>query len=87
VTPFNFLLFALATWYVANLLVHQAGPYGVFVRVRRVVNPYGAWLTCTVCFSVWVALALYIAVFRDVDPLAILAIAGGSVAVDGWVSR
>lgn len=83
-TPFNFIRSAFAAWYLAHVLVLEAGPLNMFVRIRAIVNPYGAWLTCTVCFSFWAALLVGWLPSWLVNALAL---AGGSVAVDGWVSR
>jgi hypothetical protein len=69
-TPFEFLVFGLATWRVASLLVHEEGPWKVFLRLRKwagiqhdeqgqaLMIPDGflaGILSCVWCCSMWVA--------------------------------
>jgi hypothetical protein len=69
-TPFEFLLFALATWRVAYMLVGEDGPWLIFRRLRESTgithDQDGAvlivpertlpmLLSCVWCTSVWVS--------------------------------
>lgn len=64
-----FLILGLATWRISSLLVHEAGPGDVFVKLRegvgfthdannhKVIIPDGFWggvLSCVWCCSLWV---------------------------------
>jgi hypothetical protein len=72
----DFIILALATWRLSNLLVNESGPYDVFERVRAKVgvyyddygNPQGAnelarGLTCVYCVSTWIAAALTVLLY------------------------
>lgn len=65
-----FLIFGLATWRIASLLVQESGPGDIFVKVRegfgfthdskkhKVIIPDGFWgdlLSCVWCCSLFVA--------------------------------
>lgn len=65
-----FILLALATWRVSSLLVHEDGPFEMFLRLRYAAGiryddlsqPYattflGELLLCLWCASVWVGFA------------------------------
>lgn len=63
-------IYSLAAWRVANLLVHERGPFDMFVRIREVANiehdedgyPFmfpdnflADVLSCVWCTSIWIA--------------------------------
>lgn len=65
-----FLIFGLATWRVSSLLVNEAGPGNIFIRIRKLAGiehdasgtptiiPDGFFpgvLSCVWCSSIWVA--------------------------------
>ena len=63
----DLLLFGLATWRIASLLAAEAGPFGMFDRLRRLAgvtydeagtlechNVLAQGITCLWCNSVWV---------------------------------
>ena len=71
-TPIIFLVFGLATWRIASMLVHEDGPFLFFRRLRESVGIkhdedgnilivperfIPQLLSCVWCSSVWVALA------------------------------
>jgi hypothetical protein len=61
----------LAVWRLTHLLVEEAGPGDVFVRLRRWAEgrPLGGALHCFYCLSLWIS-----------APMAVL-------LGDGWIAR
>jgi hypothetical protein len=57
--PFDILVLAVATWYIAHVITRTDGPYGVFRKLRKEM-PMGGLLTCITCASIWVALIFWI---------------------------
>jgi len=70
-TTTDVLIYGLATWRISSILVNEAGPWDVFVRLRAlagighdknrqaVIIPDGFFasiLSCIWCCSVWVGL-------------------------------
>ena len=68
VSPFCFLIVALAVWRVSSLLVNEDGPFDIFAKIRywvgvrfnQLSEPYGInviskGLTCVWCTSVWIS--------------------------------
>jgi len=75
-TLLEFLIFSLATWRLSSLLVNEAGPFDMFVKIRELtgiqhneekeplVIPgrlFAELLSCVWCTSVWVAIFLFVA--------------------------
>lgn len=71
--PFDFIIYILAVWRIANLFVNEAGPYGVFLKLRmltgirhddggravEIPDNFSAQLfSCVWCFSIWVGFFL-----------------------------
>lgn len=66
----KFILYALATWRISNILVKEEGPFELASKLREytgietnsvgVVLSYPPWnpLSCVLCTSVWVAALL-----------------------------
>jgi hypothetical protein len=69
----KFALYAMATWRITQMLVSEAGPGRVFIKLREATGvqhsddgtavSWGDWtpLACTKCTSVYVATAMSIA--------------------------
>jgi hypothetical protein len=68
-TPTLLIIFGLATWRVSSLLVNEGGPFGIFLKLRRLAGivhdnegkplmvPNGFFaelLSCVFCSSIWV---------------------------------
>lgn len=71
-TLIEFIVFGLATWRIASLLVDEPGPFRIFIRIRSLVGithdaddnvaviPDGflpELLSCVWCTSIWVGLS------------------------------
>lgn len=73
VTPFVFILGCLASYRLSVLVVRDAGPWGVFARLRKVTR-LSKLLSCIFCVSVWVGAAveaaLYLSGIRDIPVVA-----------------
>lgn len=74
----------LATWRVTSLLVQEAGPYRVFVRLRQHAKgtEIGTALECVWCTSVWVAILIVILDHFYPRLVDILAVSTGAILVD-----
>lgn len=70
---FGYLLIALAVWRITSLLIHEAGPYNMFHRLRYLAgvrhnrenqsvatNELAKLFLCHWCMSWWVALVFTI---------------------------
>ena len=101
-TPFEFLIFGLATWRVASLLVHEKGPWKVFLWLRKragivhdesgqaLMIPDGflaGVLSCVWCCSMWVAAGWTILFFVFGEFAVIGAMVFGMSAVAVMVER
>ena len=74
-TPLEFIAYCLATWRISSLLVDEAGPFDVFVKIREVFGikhkdriPYeypetffAQLLSCVWCVSIWIGLFMTLA--------------------------
>jgi hypothetical protein len=74
-TPLEFVVYCLATWRISSLLVNEAGPFDVFVKIREAFGikhnekvPYeypdaffAQLLSCVWCVSVWVGIFMTLA--------------------------
>jgi hypothetical protein len=68
-TTLEFIVYCMATWRISSLLVNEAGPFDVFVKIREAFGikhnekiPYeypetffAQLLSCVWCVSIWVA--------------------------------
>jgi len=82
-TTLDFIVYCLATWRISSLLVNEAGPFDVFVKIREVFGikhkdgvPYeypdtffAQLLSCIWCTSIWVA--IFLTLFWAVYPSAL----------------
>jgi hypothetical protein len=71
------LILGLACWRLSSLFVEEKGPFGIFLRIRKMVGiervqdgmPFDVWpntllgelLSCVWCFSVWASAMLVLA--------------------------
>lgn len=93
----SLLLASLATWRVSYMLVNEAGPWNVFVKLRElmgiehdewgtpVVWPSNTVLGCFWCTSVWVAVIFLVLpnVIDMVFAISALAIWFNTKAIEG----
>lgn len=78
-TPFEFLVLALATWRLAYMISVEDGPYHVFERIRG-KYPLGGLTTCIYCLSVWIAPLLYVMWITYFQPVVtIIGISGAAM--------
>lgn len=83
-TPFDFLMLALATFYVAHAVANTHGPFGAFGDLRQKL-PIGGLTSCLVCLSPWAAAFFYICLLSGATWLVwLFAGAGASVFVYRW---
>ncbi len=74
-----FIVLALATWRITSLFVNEAGPFGVFAKLRYAIGvryddyskPYGNNIVanafvCVWCLSIWVSLVAAIFLFPHI---------------------
>lgn len=78
---------ALATWRLAHLMMYEAGPWNIIIRVREyfgvrhdpdgtpVGYPDGSVFECFLCFSVWTGLVSSSLPVSWLRPLALSALA------------
>lgn len=89
-TPFGFVVAALAAYRLSYLVAREEGPFGVFAAIRGHIDPQqktwiGRGINCTVCVSFW--LALPAAILAGGGWLEWLAVAGAILAIHGLVMR
>lgn len=76
-TPFDFLLYALAVWLTAYALVKLSAPFNVFGKLRTwaqadenaKAGSLGEMLTCIYCTGFWCAVGWYIIYLTPARPL------------------
>lgn len=83
---YSLLVRGLATWRIAHMLVHEIGPFSMFVHIRRLagIEPdaegYPAvWrstnvLSCVWCTSIWVSILFLFIPIRVAELLSLSAI-------------
>jgi hypothetical protein len=89
----DFIIIALATWRVSNLITYEMGPYDVFDKFRAKIgivydeygNPYGQnelanLVKCLWCLSIWIGVILTI-VYVLFDIWILIPFAASAVAV------
>ena len=88
------IVYSLATWRLAYMLVHEAGPLNIFSDLRRHIgvettngyghqecdesNPRFGMFCCTFCMSVWTSAVLQM----SIHPIKVLAVSAGALLVD-----
>lgn len=90
-----FIIAALATYYTARAISQEAGPFGVFERLRGRLNAgyLGTGIRCIVCVSAYTALlwAAVLGLLNLIDwpqlPLVWFGLAGASVKIAEWWKR
>lgn len=75
-TPFDLIVLALATWRIAYLLVKEAAPFDIMTRIRSYTT-LGGMLDCIYCASVWVSIAVYIALQTSLSHVVYIAAVSG----------
>lgn len=97
-TILDVIVIGLATWRISSLLVHERGPYNVFVHLRNAVgvehdvdlvperanNVVAEIFSCVWCMSIWVGLALW--GVWEIEPKVVYVIAILAIApiVETW---
>lgn len=61
-TPFVFLIGCLAAYRISVLIVRDAGPWGLFSKLRSVTR-FSKLLNCIFCVSIWVGSAVEAALY------------------------
>lgn len=86
------ILYALATWRISSILVHEPAPYELASRLRRAVgvkfdargngyadSEFAKLFTCVWCMSVWIGWLL--ALVRDKRGFIVRGLAYSTVAI------
>lgn len=77
--PYDLLIIALATFYMAYAISATHGPWHAFEWLRGHL-PLGGLTACLVCLSPWFAVVFYVLMFTPLYvAVDVLAIAGASV--------
>ena len=92
------IVYSLAAWRLAYMLVHETGPGGIFRDIRRHVgvettnghgnaecdtdNPRFGMFCCIFCMSVWTSAVLQ----GTIRPVKVLAVSAGALVVDRIVN-
>lgn len=83
-TPIDFLLLALATWYVAHAVTRTHGPFHILERLRERVK-LGGLTSCPVCLAPWAAAFLWLLWATPLQPVvAVLAVAGAALMLGSY---
>lgn len=92
----------LATYRLSSLLVDEAGPFGIFLRLRELFgikhdvggdiicipdNFLAKLCSCLWCVSIWMAGLSYLIWWLEPIPIYILAASGGAILIDNVRSR
>ena len=83
-TPHDFIVAILATWYIAYILTAQSGPFLVLERIR---NRVGGAFECIYCISPYVAAVVFAAIQHTswgIDVAQIFAIAGAALMLRSY---
>src|ERR1043166_8151181 len=82
---------SLATWRLASLLVHERGPFDVFVSLRSAIaSTNNATLIgivgCTDCASIYIGIGVSLILFSVESPMLIfivgLGLSGATIGID-----
>jgi hypothetical protein len=55
-TPFNFIIYACATWYISYVITAQSGPFDLLEKARDKVD---GLLSCIYCIAPYIAALVY----------------------------
>ncbi len=94
----TFIVLALATWRVSNLLMFEDGPFGIISKLRTVLgvkeayDPSKIWtgfiselFSCMYCFSIWVGLTLALSTGHTV--IAGLGLSTAAILIEKFLSK
>lgn len=82
--PFDILILAAATWYIAHIVTRSDGPYGVFRWLRKEF-PLGGLTTCIHCAAIWVAVGLWVLWQTPIAALVLpFSIAGAGLMIGSY---
>lgn len=82
--PFDLLILALATWYIAHVITRTDGPYAVFRKLRQAM-PMGGLLTCINCAAIWIAVGLWVVWQTPIAALVLpFAVAGAGLMIGAY---
>lgn len=83
-SPFDFLVIALAAWRLAFMISSEHGPFRMFDTLR-IRLPLGGLTTCVYCLSVWMAAGCYVLWLTPLAPVVmVLAISAGGLMLAHW---
>lgn len=93
-TVFPMLVSALAAYRMARMIFSETGPFAIFARMRRYIDPQqktwiGIGLNCPYCLGLWSSLLFYWALKYHQNEIAhflinVLAIAGIQTIIQSW---
>lgn len=79
--PLDYILIALATFYLAYSFTLLEGPFKVFTHLRFWL-PLGGLTACIYCMALWVGLVCFVLYQTALQPIvAVCAIAGLGMAI------
>lgn len=93
-TVFPMLVSALAAYRMARMIFSETGPFAIFARMRRHIDPQqktwiGVGLNCPYCLGLWSSLLFYWLLEYSQNTTAhflvnVLAIAGIQTIIQSW---
>lgn len=93
-TLFPMVVSALAAYRMARMIFSETGPFAIFVRMRRYIDPeqktwIGVGLNCPYCLGLWSSLLFYWLLEYNQNTTAhflikVLAIAGIQTIIQSW---
>lgn len=83
-SPFEFVIVALATWRAAHLLVKEDAPFRLMARLRERTT-LGGLLSCMKCASVWTAALMLALWFTPLQPMVwLFAVSGAALMLASY---
>ncbi|MGB5963782.1 MAG: DUF1360 domain-containing protein [Coleofasciculaceae cyanobacterium] len=93
-TIFPMIVSALAAYRMARMMFSETGPFAIFARMRRYIDPQqktwvGVGLNCPYCLGLWSSLVFYWLLEYNQNTTAhflvnVLAIAGIQTIIQSW---
>jgi len=93
-TIFPMIVSALAAYRMARMMFSETGPFAIFARMRRYIDPQsktwvGVGLNCPYCLGLWSSLLFYWVLEYNQNTTAhflinVLAIAGIQAIIQSW---